>query len=109
MPKTVLSCPMPISRAAPVVKATMTECEIKLARSPSLARPMPTCISPQKSASPKIYVMRISSGMLMMRVPPTLMVAIVEKSTIEMALVGPAAIKRDDPHRAAMTTGSMQA
>ena len=33
----------------------------------------------------------------------------VEKMIMEMALVGPAAIKREEPQRAASTTGSMQA
>ena len=47
--------------------------------------------------------------MVLISSPPTLMVARVEKIIMEMALVGPAAIKRDDPHRAASTTGSMQA
>ena len=41
--------------------------------------------------------------------PPTLTVAMVEKITMEMALVGPAAMKREEPHSAARTTGSMQA
>ena len=53
--------------------------------------------------------MRDSSGMLMISSPPTLTVASVEKMIMEMALVGPAAIKRDEPHSAASTTGSMQA
>ena len=52
-PSTVLICPTAMSRAAPVVKATMTEWEMKLARSPSRARPMPIWISPQSTASPK--------------------------------------------------------
>ena len=41
--------------------------------------------------------------------PPTLTVAMVEKITMEMALVGPAAMKREEPHSAARITGSMQA
>ena len=47
--------------------------------------------------------------MVLISSPPTLMVARVEKIIMEIALVGPAAIKREDPHRAASTTGSMQA
>ena len=48
------SCPAAMSSAAPVEKATMTECEMKLTRSPSRASPMPSWIRPHRSAMPKI-------------------------------------------------------
>ena len=53
--------------------------------------------------------MRAVSGRLARVAPPTLTVAMVENRTTEMALVGPAAMKREQPQSAAIITGSMQA
>ena len=53
--------------------------------------------------------MRASSGRPDSSTPPTLTVAMVENRIMEMALVGPAARKREDPQSAATITGSMQA
>ena len=44
-----------------------------------------------------------------MATPPTVAEPMVESRTMDVALVGPAARKRQEPQSAATTTGSMQA
>ena len=85
-----------INIAAPVVKPTTTVCETKLTREPSRANPKASWYKPARKVS--VNAMPINSGE-----PGSACPLNAEKTTIEIAAVGPEIKCFDDPKKAAIT------
>lgn len=98
-----------MSRAAPVAKPIMTECDIKLDSSPSRITPMINWIKPAIIVMAKMYGMSSAGESDERWTPETVVWAMVANRIMEMALVGPAVRKREEPHNAATMTAKVAA
>ena len=100
MPRKVLIWLVPISRAAPAVKPTTTECEMKFTIAPSRANP---------SASWKAPAMKVRVNTMRMypALPGSASGATVVNTTIEIAVVGPEIRWCDEPKSAATIAGTI--
>ncbi len=88
--------------AAPAVKPTTTEWEIKLTRVPNRARPMTSWINPTIMVS--VRASCTYSGL-----PGAAWMLSEEKRTMEAAVVGPETSSQDEPKSAATMAGTMPA
>ncbi len=100
MPRKVLIWLVPMSKAAPAVNPTTTECEMKLTRAPSRASPSASWKAPAMNVS--VRTIRMYSAL-----PGSESGATVVNTTIEIAVVGPEIRWRDEPKSAAIIAGTI--
>ena len=101
-PKKFFSCLLAMRIAAPVVKPTTTECEMKLTTAPMRASPSPSSMSPTMKV-------RVSARLTYSGVIGSAYTLREESSTMEAAVVGPDIRCQDEPKKAATIGGIMPA
>jgi hypothetical protein len=89
-----------IKQAAPAVKPTTTECEMKLTSAPRRTTPMISCSTPTMKAS-------VIASATYSSLPGVAMPLREANMMTEAAVVGPETRCHDEPNRAAMTAGTM--
>ena len=94
--------PITITSAAPQVKPSSTECETKFTSTPKRSRPSSHWNSPARKVSRSAYWMNCG-------LPGGASGAMAVNKTTEMAAVGPPTMCFDEPHRQAISTGSIAA
>ncbi len=100
MPRKSLACFAAIRQAAPAVKPTTTECEMKLTSAPSLTTPIISCRPPTMKAS--VIASATYSSL------PGAAIPLSEANIImDAAVVGPDTKCQEEPNRAAIMAGTM--